>query len=1000
MKKTKLLVTLAALSVVGFSSIGIEAIQVKGDDVTLSGLNLEDIYNLGDYIYVGKDATLSSGNKNVKVVSSYLTYPSGINTSSSSYKLDSYGKYKLVLLGEEGVQFEKEFSVYQDMYSFNGDKSSVSYGALNKNFSSSGYGYGLKLSMSEGDTFTYASPINLFESKYQKLIAWNVIDLEENPTIHQISVRFTDAYDPNNYFTITNNKGSWFYENYICASYNGGRTAGLVSDDAGNIIVDGVNYKINSLGGAAITGNSKASNNYNNISYFLDSSNPEKLKIYADNDNSREHVLVTEFNNSGIYESTFPGFKNGLAFVTLSVSGFNGVEKAPIEIAEISGIKGDDLVPMDYYKDENAPLIDISSKEKANIMGGVELKLPEAKAFDDTGLKGDVKCSVYYAYDSSLRRMIGVRNGAFTPDQLGVYTLVYEASDVYGNVTKKRVDLNVSTFGQSGIDFKLTPLENLKAGATIQFNNYEATSLNNDCVVEAEVIFPSGEKKVFSSLDLVKLETSGTYKVNYKYKDSFYSGEVSYSFEVSENNSAAFENNNVALPHYFMKNSTYSLDIPKAYTYGKDGAKQDEIDAFARFDDGEYTPIDYRNVSVTGSRNVQFKFVPKTNPTSFIESEKIDIIDTGFDGKKVDLTKYFVGDFAGKNELDSEGKNAEFVRYQSKVNGNGSLEFINKLLFSSFNFNFKTTGFGKLNITFTSIYDENVQIKIGLTGGTATVNGKTLSTSQNCNNTGASVFYSSSISTLNVAGASFELDNPFENDFFLLKIESEGLTTSSYIDISRVGNQPFRSNSTRDRVAPMASASFPNTIGHIGDVVTLSRPNVADVLTPVSDANIKLNAIKNVAGDITNLKDKNTGKVITNITDYSSDYEIELDEYGSYVFIYSIVDGVDNAISGDLRSMTSVLDLEAPQFVSSFDTLTIEANVDSDLLKVEAKDNMTPSSSLEIYHLIFNDKGTLVASVENGKKVTISNKGNYVVYVTCQDEEGNVAYGQYTLIVK
>lgn len=1000
MKKAKLLVTLATLSMLGFSSFAVESIQVKGDEVTADGLNLEETYNLGDYIYISKDATLSNGDKNVKVVSSYLIYPNGVNTASSSYKLDSLGKYKLVLLGEEGIQFEKEFCVYKDMYSFQGDKSSISYGSLNKNFSADGYGFGLKLNMTEGDTFAYASPINLFESKYQKLIAWNVIDLKTMPTVHQINVRFTDAYDPNNYFTITNSKGSYYYENYVSASYNGSRNAGLISDDAGNITVEGSSYKINSLGGAPITGNSPVSKNYNNLTYYLDSSNPEKLKIYADNDAAREHVLVTEFNNPGIYESTFSGFKNGLAFVSISASGYSGIEKATFEIGTIGGVRGDDLVPMDYYKDNNAPLIDVASKEKADIMGGVELKLPEAKAVDDTGLKEDAKCSVWYAYDSSLKRMVGVRNGAFTPDQLGVYTLLYEASDVYGNVARKRIDLNVSSFGTSGIDFEVFPLTDFKAGTTIQFNNFKAVSLNDDCEVEAEVTFPNGEKKIFSSIDLVKLECSGTYKVKYAYKDSFYAGETSYIFEVADNNVASFENNNVALPHYFMKNSSYTLDIPKAYTYGKNGAKLDDVEAFAKFDGGEYAPIDYKNVTITGSKNVQFKIAPKTNPTSFIETEVIDIIDTGFDGKKVDLTKYFVGDFEGRNELDSNGKNAEYVRYQSQKEGNGSLEFINKLLFSSFSFNFKTSGFGKLNLTLTSIYDENVQIKIELTSNTVTVNGRSLPTTENFNNSGASIIYSSTISTLSVAGASFEISNPFENDFFLLDLEAEGLTTSSYIDISMVGNQPFRSNSTRDRVAPMTSAVFPEKVGYIGDVVTLSRPSVADVLTPISDANIRLDAIKNVGGNITNLKDKNTGKTIKDISDYSTDYEIELDEYGSYIFIYSVVDGVGNTISGGLRNMTSVLDFEAPTITTKFGTLTIKANVESDLVNVEATDNLTASSDLEIWHLIYDANGILVASKENGKKVTISNKGKYDVYVTCQDEEGNVAYGQYTLIVE
>ena len=38
--------------------------------------------------------------------------------------------------------------------------------------------------------------------------------------------------------------------------------------------------------------------------------------------------------------------------------------------------------------------------------------------------------------------------------------------------------------------------------------------------------------------------------------------------------------------------------------------------------------------------------------------------------------------------------------------------------------------------------------------------------------------------------------------------------------------------------------------------------------------------------------------------------------------------------------------------------------------------------------------------VPNGNAVNIKDKGTYTAHVTCQDEEGNVAYGQYTLIVE
>lgn len=126
--------------------------------------------------------------------------------------MNAYGTYSLLLIGENQITYTKTFSVFQNVYSFNGNKSSIDYGALNKHFSSSGYPYGLKLSLTEGDTFTFAKPVDLSKSKYQKLLMWNVNDIGKNPSVHSITVRVTDAYDPNNFFTITNSKGTYYYE--------------------------------------------------------------------------------------------------------------------------------------------------------------------------------------------------------------------------------------------------------------------------------------------------------------------------------------------------------------------------------------------------------------------------------------------------------------------------------------------------------------------------------------------------------------------------------------------------------------------------------------------------------------------------------------------------------------------------------------------------------------------------------------------------------------------
>ena len=994
MKNFKGLAILSMAALLGLAPNGVSPLGVYAEEASIEGVEIEEAYNIGDYLFIPKSAIIKEGGKSGKVTSSVLTYPSGKSLSSSSYKLDAYGTYSLKLNGEEGLSYSKSFSVYQDVYSFTEGKSSIDYGALNYYFTTSGYPNGLKLDMAEGDTFTFARPVDLTSSSYQKIISWNVLDKLNYPAVSAISVRITDAYDPNNYFVINNSKGTYYYMNYVSASYNGGRSVGLDRDDSGPILINDNAYRISSNGGTIITANSPISGVYNNISYYLDTSDPSKYKIYVDTDQASEHLLVAEFNNSDIYSSSFPGLKSGLAYISLTASAYSGIDYAPIEIAEIAGLKGDELNPMDYYKDAIAPLIETSCAEEANIMGGVRIKIPEAKAYDETALRGEIKASVWYGYDSSSSSMVSVSNNSFLPEKLGVYSIIYKAEDVYGNVSTKRVDLSVSAFGEEGIAFKLSELPTIKAGTSARLDNFSLVSLNDDGKVSIRLTDPDGIVKTLSSEEEFLFEKSGKYHAVYSYSDSFYSGEKELDFEVASVEVASFESKEIAVPHYFMKGASYTVDVPNAYVYGSNGKTSDTIISEASIDGGEYATIDPNDIEITGSTSMRLRFYPKSNPSEIIDSGLIPVVDTGWNGKKVDLTKYFVGDFTSSSDSTS---NADYIRYTSKADGEAKMEFINKLLLTDFFFTFKAPSFTSLTVRLTSFYNPSKKVEISFEGSKVKVDGRSQTASESFTK-GTSIYYNDSNGTISVAGVSFDLANPFENDALLLEVECKGGNAGDYIDIYKVGNQTWTASTVRDRVAPMASASFPAKIAFIGDSVSIGAPNIADVLTPSSNAKSSLNVLKNVGGKTSLMKDDISGVTLSGISDFSKDYQITLDEYGSYVITYSISDLAGNSVS--LPGLVSVLDKEVPTMEGIPEAHSISAGVYSDLPLVSAKDNITADYSLEIWHIIYDSGAHLVGLVKNGEQTKIDEKGTYQVYVTCEDEEGNLAYGEYALIVE
>ena len=67
MKKTKLLLTLSSFSLLAGVPFLSGASMAKGEGVLLNGLELDDTYNIGDLLFISKNATLSEGEKTVKV---------------------------------------------------------------------------------------------------------------------------------------------------------------------------------------------------------------------------------------------------------------------------------------------------------------------------------------------------------------------------------------------------------------------------------------------------------------------------------------------------------------------------------------------------------------------------------------------------------------------------------------------------------------------------------------------------------------------------------------------------------------------------------------------------------------------------------------------------------------------------------------------------------------------------------------------------------------------
>jgi len=147
------------------------------------------------------------------------------------------------------------------------------------------------------------------------------------------------------------------------------------------------------------------------------------------------------------------------------------------------GVSGEDLKG-GFLVDEKGPEIVVNSeKASLNVMAGVPIPVPTATAYDVNGIAGKVDYSVYYGYGTSFQKSIVVKNGILVPSELGTYTIIYTARDVFGNTAEKTLTLNAVKEGEQGIDFTCEKVTEAVAGNFISLDNYSAKSLNTTATV-------------------------------------------------------------------------------------------------------------------------------------------------------------------------------------------------------------------------------------------------------------------------------------------------------------------------------------------------------------------------------------------------------------------------------------------------------------------------------------------------------------------------------------
>ncbi len=1003
----------ATLSLVFALIFAFTAGGARAEKATVGETSVAEFYFVGDEVDLPLTADVISDGETYEGKFAALIVPNGNVVTKSSLTLDEVGAYRICFGYEKGGKkytAEKRFQVLKKNWEVGSADSSVSYGAVSTRESRED-SVGLTVKLAAGDTFSYNEPIDLNKNSVTDIITMfstavyakqTHIDANNNPSVVTkdfeaglIEVKLTDCYDPSRYVTgvifISRLTGEGVYAR-TRASAQG--EFGLYFDcppkfGKPDVYIDGQRYGVyNGDFGQSVT-------EFAGKRYVKWSINNEKgnVELSAPEKDGEKSFLINQLYNEDIGGAVFNGFTTGEVYVSLT-SNDCYMNETTFEIEQIGGRRGEALVS-GGSADTVAPKIVIDRKGadgELYVKRGEAFELFEAVAYD-VNLVGEVKANVYYNYGTNVQSSVLVKDGKFIPTRTGVYVIEYSAKDSFGNVGKQTVTVYVMKGDVASIETER--LAEMTAGESVTLPAYKITSLNGSVSVKIKAVYGETETIIDAETRTFTPLSVGEYKIVYEYADKLRSYEYSYAVNAKPNDKCGFASVPV-LDRYYVKGLAYSIPRVKAYEFKGAQPTEVECELYASFDGGAYEKVNFDEVSITGSKTVSFRYVAKD---SVYESEKIEIADVGYDGS-LDMKKYFKGDF--KAEADYS-----YISFKSlKSSGKNSLLFINPLATELFSITYsvpETSGASSYSVVLTDREDSRIKTEflfssrygvsyLSVNGGEEkALNGK-------LNDGGErKIYYNAEAKTFVYASSTQTISFPAETNgsrYCYAEIIFNDASLNSEVRVARIMNQLICKDTSDDFVPQVRVEGALGSVS-IGTTLKIRAAVYCDALSSVLRANARVSVSLPSGGYAKSTDGKELKDVFAD-----EEFEISFSEYGIYRLTYVVKDA-----SGKITEQPygiEVADMVAPEV--SFDdgsdaetVQTIRLGYKYKIKKYTLSDNYDSADDLTVHTFIYDKNGVIVKYGVN--EFSLTEVGDYTVYVYCVDTSGNYGYASYKLKV-
>lgn len=660
----------------------------------------------------------------------------------------------------------------------------------------------------------------------------------------------------------------------------------------------------------------------------------------------------------------------------------------------------------EYVGEKYAPTITVdygefSEENIPNAVLNTPYDLFTATAIDLFGEEIYTHTRVWLFYDSSSRSLVNVEDGEITPKSYGVYTVEFSAVDRWGNKTVLLYDFECAEkealLGKPGTDSK-----SHLAGKAVKVNDLAIENAIGSTTVTVKAVLKSDSSVSYEVIDGEFTPMyAGTYDVIYTISDYNEVSECSYEVEVSAHDGIVWQKT-LEIGSYYLVGCEYVMPEVKAYT----------------FNTGAPTPVDVE-IKVTGKKTEAFvleadrKFTPdvvddysvvytaKANGKTLTQTAKTKSVNVGFDSE-IKVEEYLIGDGIEKslssNAVVLSAKKDASVRFINAVSSR--LVYVELSVVKE-----SADNFSDFDVIVTDAEDSSKSIlfnysKDGQEGGILTASGGRNTKSNQSfyyeslldftyNNIDRTVQLGSSSPIEVVKTVDGEEFTGFTSEKVYIDIRFNGVTAVASLNLKRINSQTLYQD-CGDTVAPeIVFTRFGEGEQTVGNIVTLDRIYVWDVLCP----NVEVSYyVKAPSGKF--VTDVNGIELKPGNADPTKQYQFEVKEYGKYTVTMRISDMLGNSATytynvSSINRQTVRVELidDQPTTGKLGDTITLKS---FEVPGYDVKDLV-----VRVY-VITPDQ--ITKQVEENTFLA-DMRGSYDVWYYITDAEGNLDMVSYTITI-